>query len=945
MTTYNATPSSNLQTMINALLPGDVLILAAGTYNNAAITVGVSGSPTAPITIRGTLTTNYTPDSILRTPNGAAGSQQGWKITGSYLHFECFQIQESPRGLVIEGASHVKARDLYLRLCRLEGVQIKSGAHHIFLWAFNIGSSTPTPGKNFTKAIRVGSPSSEWPNASSPDRTHDVHIFDGQTTWHPGWGVEICEGSHHVLVEDVHVDHSMNTADMPLPGAANGDGNYRSGGDDVHFLRCMSLSPPVNHIKVDRVSIGGVEYGQRNVIKGGGSRPKTDSAYNGGNPAWFPPIRSNSNDLKVIQIVFLLYPDVADEFDDTGGDWAADGWMRPATEYKKLDIGGPAREYTLEPMPHGHHRIWGEHFWRLPGGDTPGQSVYMTNGIEFVVDRPGGYLVGFSWFRHQEKGRPTLFRLYREEPDVFLDPSLENAPPGPDRQKFNSDAEFQAAYNEWLNYYGQWLSEQFEYQNYPAKASIVETTTAIPPAAWAGQRWEFEYLATPYELIPSYHYIAGFMYPPGTAVVGSSGWSLGMLFPDYWGRTYGCNGIGPGHVLAPAGRFTGQITDNDHLAGLDNKPGNITNRRGNSSSRLSVGRTLPGENIAVPESNVFTGGGTAFDVIVSFARQIPETITVLPGQDLQSILDSRIPGDTVILSGVHIGEFVMRESGTASKPIHLKGDGSAALRYRFGSDSSLPALRVTASFIWLEALVFEHGRQGLLIENAARSVRVEGCTARQVGAEGFIVQEDAQDVCFLGCTAHDTGLGKLTGEGFRIGRHAGSWIADSHPDNTRQVLLADCAVYRAYGDGVDVCDGCTEVKVVDCSVDFSQGNAPPATNASGTAGFYSRADRIQFIACTVIDAPGAGFLIFDSTWFPNTSPFGRAQEVKAGSSTGHGDAGVTSQSEGCRVYADFTATTPRIREIEGGWAAAGSNVPVTAWREMGIPSVAQYWAA
>lgn len=945
MTTYNATPSSNLQSMINALLPGDVLVLAAGTYSNAAITVGVSGSPTAPITIRGTLSTGDKSDTILRTPNGAAGSQQGWTITGSYIHFECFQFQESPRGLVINGGTHIKAADLYMRLCRLEGVQIRGNAHHVFLWGFNIGSSSPVAGKNFSKGIRIGSPSSEWANADTPDRTHDVHIFDGQTTWITGWGIEICEGSHHVLVEDTHVDQSMATADMPLPGAANGDGCYRSGGDDVQFLRCMGLSPVVNLFKIDRATIGAVEYGHRNEIKGGGSRPKTDADYNGGNPAWFPPIRSNSNDLKLYQIHFNLYASVSDDFDDTGGDWATDGWMRPAIEYKKLELAGPARGYTLDPLPFGHHRIWGEHNWRLPSGDTPGQTVYMTNGVEFVVDRPSGYLVGFAWFRHQAKGRPTLFRLYREEPEIYGLLNTEGGPPAPDRQQFNSDAEFQAAYNEWLTAWGLWLAAQGTWQQYPAAASIVETTTPIPPAAWEGQRWEYGWLDVPYELTPNYHYIGGFLFPPGTAVVGSSGWSLGMLFPDYWNRTYGANGIGRDHVIAPAGRFTGQLADHPFLSGVDNRPGNICTRQGNSSSRLSAGQTLPGEQIAVPSINVFTGGGTAFDVIVNFARQIPETITVAPGQDLQTILDSRIPGDTVIISGVHVGEFVMRESGTAAKPIHLKSDGTGVLRYRFGSDSSLPALRVSASYIWLEDLVFEEGRQGLLVENAVRSVRVESCTARQVGGEGFVVQEDSQDVCFLSCIAHDTGLGRLVGEGFRVGRHAASWVADDHPDNTRYVLLDGCTVYRAYGDGVDVCDGATEVKLTGCTVDFTQGNAPPAGFATGAAGFYSRADQIQFIGCTVLGAPGPGFMIFDSRWWPNTRDFGRAQEVKGGSSTGHGDAGVVSQSEGCKVYVDFTATAPRVREIEGGWSAAGSNVPVTSFRELGIPSTAQYWAA
>jgi len=52
---------------------------------------------------------------------------------------------------------------------------------------------------------------------------------------------------------------------------------------------------------------------------------------------------------------------------------------------------------------------------------------------------------------------------------------------------------------------------------------------------------------------------------------------------------------------------------------------------------------------------------------------------------------------------------------------------------------------------------------------------------------------------------------------------------------------------------------------------------------------------------------------------------------------------VVSQSEGLKVYADFTSTSPRIREIEGGWSAAGSSVAVTAFRELVFDSVAQHY--
>jgi hypothetical protein len=337
------------------------------------------------------------------------------------------------------------------------------------------------------------------------------------------------------------------------------------------------------------------------------------------------------------------------------------------------------------------------------------------------------------------------------------------------------------------------------------------------------------------------------------------------------------------------------------------------------------------------------GMAMALDVIVSFARTVTEIITVTPDMNLQDILDSRIPGDTVIVSGIHTGIFVMRESGTEAKPIHIMGDGTARLRYRFGRDSSLPAFRVKASYIWLQNLILEEASGGLVIENGSISTRVDGCTAQFVRDEGFVVQEDSEDTCFINCIAHDTGLGQVRGDGFRVGRHASAWIQDSHPDATSRVLLQGCSAYRNHGNGFSACDGSTQVVMKTCSVNYTLGTPPPLSNVDGASAYYSRADQIQFVSCTALGAPSAGFQIFDSEWWPNTRDFGRAQEVKGGSSTGHGDAGVVSQSEGCKVYVDFTASGTRVREIEGGWSAAGSNVAVNIFRELVWHSVSQHY--
>jgi hypothetical protein len=939
VTNYAATPA-DFQAKINALLPGDRLTLAAGTYS--AATIAINGTTEEPIEIVGYMN-----------PDGTWGSQISGgstclTITGSYLHIEGLLFTNATHGVVFNNASHVKLLETCVQICSGEGIQIRNNSHHIFLWGF-LMDAWSTAVARMTKGIQVGTPSASWANANTPDRTNNISIYSGQTAACKGWGIEICEGAHHVLVEDVYGDMG-DPANRPAAGAADGDGLFRSRGDWVQFVRCFGFTPTVNVWKLDRVTVGGVTYGLNQALKGCGSRPNA-------NGPWFAPIASNTDDLKVYSPYWDVFATVFPAFDDTGGNWAIHGWRVPAQLYPPMEIGSPVKAHTLQPLPFGQYRI----FWQMPwrGRVAPGYEVYpnsITLGTEFVVDRPGGRVVGYAYYMNVPETAPTRFKVWREEPgleDYPVGLRNEDMPVEPNPEDYPDQQAYFDAVSVWSNLALSFLAYQWNTGEVQNKRAVVGTSATIPPQTFAAgvltnQRWIYGYLDQPYDLIPNYHYIASYFFPAGTTIGGAQGWTMGVLFPDFWGRSYGQNGIINGPLRAPARRIS-EIAAN--IKQLDNRPGNVVTRLTTSTTRESAyddSLHLPGEQIAYPAFGMISGQAAALDVIVSFARTVTEVVTVTPDMDLQKIFDTRIPGDTVIVSGLHRGEFVLREAGAEAKPIHVKGDGTARLQYRFGRLGRLPALHVKASYIWLENLIFEEGSKGLLIENSAQSIRVENCTARFVRDEGFVAQEDAQDICFVGCATTDTGLGKILGSGFRVGRHAGSWIQDSHPDATERVLLQSCTVTRAYGPGFVTCDGATQILVKSCSVNHTAGNTPSGVSA-GTyydpaAGYWSRSDQIQFVSCTVTGAPGAGFLIFDSTWYPNTTNFGRAVEVKGGSSTGQGDAGVVSQSEGLKVYVDFTVGTgTRLREIQGGWAAAGGSVAVTGFREMAFNSVAQHY--
>lgn len=940
MTNYAATPA-DFQAKVNALLPGDRLTLAAGTYSSA--TIAVNGTPEEHIEIIGYMNQDGTWGSQF------SGGTTGLTITGSYLHIASLLFTGATHGVVFNNASHVKLFEFCVEKCTGEGLQVRNNSHHIFLWSFLMDAFDAAQPR-MAKGIQVGTPSASWTNVNTPDRTNNVSIYGGQTAGVKGWGIEVCEGAHHVLIEDVYADMG-DTANRPAAGAVNGDGNFRSRGDWVHWVRCFSFTPTVNGWKLDQVTVGGVTYGHNQVMKGCGSRPNSPGP-------WFAPVASNTTDLKVYRLYWDCFATVFPAFDDTGGTWAQRGWMVPAQLYAPMEIGSPAKTYTLQPLPYGHFQIFWQNSWRgrLDGGYELFPNS-LTIATEFVVDKPNGRLVGFAYWKLAPECAPTKFKLWREEA-VPLDYPVglrpEDAPRGPKREDYPDVQSYNDALLVAIDIASQFNLAATATGVFQAATAIQETSATITqPQSWgagilANQRWIFQYLAQPYDLIPNYHYLASFLFPAQSTDGGNDGWSMGVLFPDFWGRSYGQNGIINGPVRAPAARSSMPAAN---LLGYDNRPGNVVNRGNGSTTRVSAyddAMHLPGEQIAYPSFGLLGGQAAPLDVIVSFARTVPETVTVTPDMDLQKIFDTRIPGDTVIVSGLHRGEFVLRESGTEAKPIHVRGDGTGVLRYRFGRLGRLPALHIKASYLWVEDLILEEGSKGLLIENGAVSIRVENCTARFVRDEGFVAQEDAQDVCFIGCATTDTGLGKILGSGFRVGRHAGSWIQDSHPDATQRVLLQGCAVTRAYGPGFVTCDGATQILVKSCTVDHTAGNTPVGV-AAGTyydpaAGYWSRSDQIQFVGCTVAGAPGAGFLIFDSTWWPNTTNFGRLQEVKGGSSTGQGDAGVVSQSEGCKVYVDFTVGTgTRIREIEGGWAAAGGSVAVTGFREMAFNSVAQHY--
>jgi hypothetical protein len=323
------------------------------------------------------------------------------------------------------------------------------------------------------------------------------------------------------------------------------------------------------------------------------------------------------------------------------------------------------------------------------------------------------------------------------------------------------------------------------------------------------------------------------------------------------------------------------------------------------------------------------------DAMVGYYRE-PEESTVEPGGDsaLQAAVDNLIPGDVLTISGVHeLHETLsVRVSGTDSRPITIKGDGTAILRGRFGFDTCYDGVRVhEGKYLKFENLIIEQFNRGLVLEEAEH-VKVKQVTCRHTRAAGHSCQDASRYVYYDACVAHDTGSDLNQGDGFRCGTTPSGWpLGETTRELTTQIRYDNCGAYRTLGDGFDINSGADLVVLKGCSVDHTQGNTPALNQVAGTSGFHSKADRIQFINCSVIGAPVAGYTCFDVLWAGVT--YGRGQQVKGGSSTGHSRGGVVSQSDDMRVYSDFTATAPRVFEVEGGWSGAGSNVSPSGFVE------------
>jgi len=221
--TVNVSTAPQLQAAIAGALPGDLIQMAAGTYNDKFIFNNLNGTSTNPIVLRG-------PQSAIL--QLGAGPQSGGTIdygsgyglaldTSSYIWFMGFSVQYAPKGIMFDQANNCWLKGLNVSWVEQEGIHLRNYSSSNLLEDCTVhDTGKKSPG--FGEAYYVGSAKSNWTATTSrtgggPDAANDNIIRRCKAYAFTAEGVDIKEGTYRTKVEYCWFDGSLlnnyNSAD------------------------------------------------------------------------------------------------------------------------------------------------------------------------------------------------------------------------------------------------------------------------------------------------------------------------------------------------------------------------------------------------------------------------------------------------------------------------------------------------------------------------------------------------------------------------------------------------------------------------------------------------------------------------------------------------------------------------------------------------------------
>ena len=226
-TTIDVSNATQLKAALTAAKPGDTIKLADGDYGDQFIAT-TPGTASAPITLTGSA------KAVLHDPlfnlgdTDCPSGQTGyglWLQGANYWNLKGFTVDDSKKGIVLDGASHVTIDSVTVHDIGYEGVHFrKSSAYGVIKNSNVYNTGLEEPG--YGEGIYLGSSNSNWEcygtnKGKGPDAGNYIQVLNNKIGPNvAAEGIDVKEGTHDGLISGNTLDgtgeKNQNSADSTI---------------------------------------------------------------------------------------------------------------------------------------------------------------------------------------------------------------------------------------------------------------------------------------------------------------------------------------------------------------------------------------------------------------------------------------------------------------------------------------------------------------------------------------------------------------------------------------------------------------------------------------------------------------------------------------------------------------------------------------------------------
>ena len=192
--TVQVSTASQLYQALNAVVPGETIELAAGTYKGE-FSPALSGTASAPITLTGPSTAVISGSSV--------DSAYGVHLEASYWTLSGFSVTTAQKGVVVDGGDYDTINGLHVSDIGDEGIHLRAFSSHDLIEHCTV-TDTGQYQAGFGEGVYIGSAQSNWGTYSGgqPDTSNDDVVEDN--TLGPGItaeNIDVKEGTTGGAIE------------------------------------------------------------------------------------------------------------------------------------------------------------------------------------------------------------------------------------------------------------------------------------------------------------------------------------------------------------------------------------------------------------------------------------------------------------------------------------------------------------------------------------------------------------------------------------------------------------------------------------------------------------------------------------------------------------------------------------------------------------------------